>query len=79
MVPVVVGFLAALLGVGGIGEKVRSVIEAIQKPVKAAVDFVINGAMKLGKKLFGGAKALVAKGQAWVKGKAEAGKKWVKS
>jgi hypothetical protein len=77
MVPLVVGFLAALLGVGGIGEKVRSVVEAIQKPVKAAIDFVLNGAIKLGKKLFGGAKALVAKGTDWVKGKAEAGKKWV--
>jgi hypothetical protein len=79
MVPVVVGFLAALLGVGGIGEKVRSVVEAIQKPVKAAVDFVLDGALKLGKKLFGGAKALFAKGKAWVKGKVEGGKKWVKA
>ena len=77
MVPLVVGFLAALLNIGGIGEKVRSVIETIQKPVKAAIDFVINGALKLGKKLFGGAKALYAKGKAYVKGKAEAGKKWV--
>lgn len=76
MVPLVVGFLAALLNVGGIGEKVRSVIEAIQKPVKAAVDFVLNGAMKLGRKLFGGAAKLYTKGKAWVKGKADAVKDW---
>ncbi len=79
MVPVVISFLAALLGVSGIGEKIRSVIGAIQKPVNRAIDAVLKGALKLGKKLFGGAKALFSKGKAWVKGKVEAGKKWLSS
>jgi hypothetical protein len=46
-IPVVIGFLASLLGLGGISEKIRSVIEKIQAPINKAIDWVINKAVQL--------------------------------
>lgn len=45
--PVVIGFLASLLGLGGISEKIRSVIEKIREPINSAIDWVIQKAVKL--------------------------------
>ena len=42
MVPILIGFIASVLGIGGIGEKIRSIIQALQKPVNKALDFVIK-------------------------------------
>lgn len=85
MVPILIGFLASVIGVGGIGQKIRQIIETLQKPVNKALDFVIKTGLKLagpiirGIKGFAGkVKGKVAAGKAWVKGKAEAGKKWVR-
>ena len=81
MVPILIGFLASVIGLGGIGQKIRQIIETLQKPVNKALDFVIKTGLKLagpiirGIKGFAGkVKAKVAAGKAWVKGKAEAGK-----
>jgi hypothetical protein len=55
-IPVVIGFLASLLGLGGISEKIRSIIERIRAPINKAIDWVINKAVQLVKaagKLFG--------------------------
>lgn len=46
-VPVVIGFLAGLLGLSGISEKIREIIQKIQAPVNAAIDWVINKAVAL--------------------------------
>ena len=46
-IPVIIGFLAALLGVGGISEKIREIIEAIRKPINEAIDWVITKAVDL--------------------------------
>ena len=46
-VPVVIGFLASLLGLGGIGEKIRSIIQKVQAPVTKAVDWIIQKATSL--------------------------------
>jgi hypothetical protein len=46
-IPVIIGFLAALLGVGGITEKIKEIIEAIRKPINEAIDWVINKAVDL--------------------------------
>jgi len=77
MVPILIGFIASVLGIGGIGQKIRSIITALQKPVMKAVDFVIKQGLKLagpiirGLKGIGGkVKAKVAAGKVWVKGKA---------
>lgn len=56
-VPVVISFLASLLGLGGISQKIRSIIMKIQAPINKAIDWVINKAVALVKaagKLFAG-------------------------
>jgi hypothetical protein len=82
ILPLVIGFLASLLGLGGISEKVKEVIDTVRKPITKIVDKVVMGAVKTFMKTFGRAigwvKGKVTAGKAWVKGKVEAGKKWVK-
>ena len=85
MVPIIIGFLASVIGLGGIGQKIREIVEKLQKPVNKALDFVIKTGLKLagpvirGLKGIGGkVKAKVAAGKAYVKGKVEAGKAYVK-
>jgi hypothetical protein len=80
MVPILIGFLASVIGIGGIGEKIRQIIQTLQKPVNKALDFVIKTGLKLAgpvirglKGVSGKVKAKVAAGKAWVKGRAEAG------
>ena len=41
--------MASLLGLGGIGEKIRSILDTVRGPVGKAVDAVISGALKLAK------------------------------
>jgi hypothetical protein len=81
MVPLIIGFLASVIGLGGIGAKVREIVQSLQKPVNKALDFVINTGLKLAAPIIRGlagvsskVKAKVAAGKAWVKGKVEAGK-----
>ena len=81
MVPILIGFIASVLGIGGIGEKIRSIVQKLQKPVNKALDFVIKTGLKLAGPVIRGlkgigakAKAKVAAGKAYVKGKVEAGK-----
>jgi len=80
--PTAISFLASLLGLGGISEKIREVIDTVRSPINKAIDFVVTGAVKGFKKMFGGAvgwaKGKLDKGKAWVKGKVEAGKAFVK-
>lgn len=85
MVPILIGFIASVLGIGGIGEKIRSIIQAIQRPINKALDFLIKTGLKLAGPIIRGikgistrVKAKVAAGKAWVKGKVEAGKAWAK-
>ena len=47
MVPIIIGFLASVLGLGGIGQKIRQIVETLQKPVNKALDFVIKTGLKL--------------------------------
>ncbi|GAB5526561.1 MAG: hypothetical protein Roseis2KO_44330 [Roseivirga sp.] len=50
-IPVILGLLANLAGLGGIGKSVSKVIKTIQKPVDKVVDPVIGWLVKQGKKL----------------------------
>ena len=86
MVPIIIGFLASVIGLGGIGEKIRQIVQTLQKPVTKALDFVIKTGLKLAgpiirglKGISGKVKAKVAAGKAWVKGKATAAKDWAKT
>ncbi|GAB5900519.1 hypothetical protein OKHIL_63280 [Mycolicibacterium mageritense] len=80
MVPILIGFLASVIGIGGIGEKIRAIIAKLQKPVNKAIDFVIKTGLKLAGPIIRGlkgigskVKAKVAAGKAWVKGKIHGG------
>jgi hypothetical protein len=46
-IPVAIGFLASLLGLGDISGTIRKTIEKAQEPVNKAIDWVINQAVKL--------------------------------
>ena len=46
-VPVAIGFLASLLGLDGISEKIKKIIETIQAPINEAIDWVINKAVQM--------------------------------
>ncbi len=78
MVPVIIGFMASLLGLGGISGKIKKIIEAVQKPVNKVIDWVVGKAVAFGKKAIAlGKKALAkikAKGkEAWGKVKKKLG------
>lgn len=51
-IPVLIGALAAILGVGGIAEKVKKLFQAMSKPVMKAVDWVVGKIVNLGKKIW---------------------------
>jgi hypothetical protein len=48
-IPVIIGFMASLLGVSGISEKIKEIIESIRKPINEAIDWVITKALDLAK------------------------------
>jgi hypothetical protein len=55
--PVAISFLASLLGLDGISEKIKAIIAKIQAPINAVIDWVIRQAVSLVKGiagLFGG-------------------------
>ncbi|MDZ8030639.1 eCIS core domain-containing protein [Nostoc sp. DedSLP04] len=49
--PVVISFLASLLGLGGIAGKIQAIFQKLRRPVEKAVDWVIAQAVKFAKKL----------------------------
>ncbi len=51
-VPVLIGGLAALLGIGGIAGKVREIFQKLSRPVNRAIDWVIDKIAGLVKKLW---------------------------
>lgn len=69
-IPVLLGVLAAILGVGGIASKVKQIVQALSKPVNRAVDWVIDKIVGLVKKLW----AKIKNSKAWSKAKDKSGK-----
>jgi hypothetical protein len=68
--PMVIGFMASLLGLGGISEKIRGILQKVQEPVGKVIDKVIGTIVKIGKGLLrglrrGGARVAGAVGGAW--------------
>lgn len=63
-VPVVISFLASLLGLGGISAKVKSILQSAQELVGKGIDAVIGAALKVAKPLLAAAGKLVARGKA---------------
>ncbi|MBW8807823.1 MAG: hypothetical protein JF591_03125, partial [Lysobacter sp.] len=52
-VPILIGFLAALIGLGGISAKIKGFITKVQAKVDQAIDKVLKKAADFVKKLFG--------------------------
>lgn len=50
MLPLAIGFLASLLGLGGISKKIRSVMKTVQRPITKVINKVVDKAVGLGKK-----------------------------
>ncbi|MDR3692464.1 MAG: DUF4157 domain-containing protein [Fimbriimonas sp.] len=46
-VPVLISLLASILGLGGISDRIRTIIERIQNPINQIIDSVIRGAASL--------------------------------
>ncbi|MFC0601341.1 hypothetical protein ACFFHI_23600, partial [Streptomyces palmae] len=51
-IPLLIGFLASLLGIGNLAAKVKSVFHAVSRPVNRAIDKVVDFIAKTGKKLW---------------------------
>jgi hypothetical protein len=51
--PVVISFMASLLGIGGISDKVQEVIKRVRQPIEKAINWVIDQAVKFAKKIGG--------------------------
>jgi hypothetical protein len=68
-IPVAIGFLASLLGLGDPSKPVQGFIEKARAPVNKAIDWVINLVAKGVKTLFGKAKATAGKVLEWWKQK----------
>ncbi|MEV5197586.1 YwqJ-related putative deaminase [Streptomyces sp. NPDC053720] len=51
-VPLLIGFLASLLGIGSLANKVKSVFHAVARPVNRAIDKIVNFIAKKGKALW---------------------------
>jgi hypothetical protein len=67
VLPLAIAFLASLLGVGGIAEKIKEIIEKIRAPITKLITSVVGPILKP-------MKALYAKGAKFAKGLAEKGK-----
>lgn len=51
-VPLLIGFLASLLGIGSLANKVKSVFHAVARPVNRAIDKIVDFIAKRGKALW---------------------------
>jgi hypothetical protein len=76
-IPIVIGFLARLVGVGGLPKKATGVVKKVQAAIDGAIDKVLGKAVGFIKKLFGkggdvkSKEAQVPVAERWKKGKAE--------
>ncbi|WP_243075120.1 hypothetical protein [Microbacterium sp. SS28] len=67
MVPIIIGFMASLLGLGGISGKIKAILEKIQEPVGKAIDWVVGKAVTFGKKALALGKKLLSKAKTFGK------------
>ena len=51
-IPILIGVLAAVLGIGGIASRVQNIVKAMAKPVKKAIDWVVDKIVGLAKKVW---------------------------
>jgi Skp family chaperone for outer membrane proteins len=51
-IPVLIGALAAILGISGMAEKIKKFFQSLSKPIMKAVDWVVDKIVKAAKKLW---------------------------
>ncbi|MEU9204972.1 hypothetical protein [Streptomyces sp. NPDC048332] len=51
-VPLLIGFLASLLGIGSLANKVKQVFHAVARPVNRAIEKIVDSIAKAGRKLW---------------------------
>jgi hypothetical protein len=66
LVPIAIGFLASLLGLGDLSKKVQALLDKIQAPINKAIDWVLEKAGSVVKTLFKAGKAGVKKLGEWL-------------
>ncbi|MBD3329223.1 hypothetical protein GF357_01900, partial [Candidatus Dojkabacteria bacterium] len=49
--PVVISFMASLLGLGGISKKIQEIIQTVKEPIDNAIEWLISQAVKFAKKI----------------------------
>ncbi len=52
-VPTTISFLARLLGLGGLAEKIKSIILKIKSPIDRVINWILSKAVKVGRKIGG--------------------------
>jgi Domain of unknown function (DUF4157) len=62
-----IDFLAKLLGLGDLAQKVRKILQAIRKPIVRAIEWLLKKVKPIVKRIFKKIKGLVKKGKAAVK------------
>jgi hypothetical protein len=70
-IPVVISFLASLLGLGGFSDKIKQIVKAVQAPINKAIDWLLKTVVKPVVKL-------AMRAVAWVGGKINKAKQWGK-
>ncbi|MGW2103714.1 phage tail protein [Streptomyces olivaceoviridis] len=68
-IPLLIGFLASLLGIGGLANKIRQVFQKVARPVNRAIDKIVGFVAKEAKKLWSKTKANVRGGDDSPQGK----------
>jgi hypothetical protein len=71
-VPVLIGALAAILGIGGIADKVKKFFQSLSKPVMKAVDWVVDKIAGFGKRIWAKMKGFGGKVRDKLTGKGKA-------
>ena len=64
-VPVIISFLASLIGLGGVGQAIRNTVERIRRPVDNAIDRVIEWVVARGRNLLQRGRAAVERLVEW--------------
>ena len=67
-IPVLIGALAAILGIGGIADKVKKFFQSLTKPVMKAVDWVVAKIVGVGRRIWAKMKGVLGKARDRVRG-----------
>ncbi|GAB2577900.1 hypothetical protein [Spirosoma areae] len=77
VIVIAIDFLAKLLGLGNLGEKIHRIVQTIRRPIIRAMEWVVDKAKPLVKRIMKGAKGLAAKGKKVVGGAIDKVKGWL--